>query len=85
MNLGTLIGLLLGTALIGAAAFIQSSSSGLSLTTLIDVTSLLIVMDSDNVAHVVYLSRKVIWKIQTARHCVRRSAFKSPFLIPFRH
>ena len=36
MNLGTLIGLLLGIILIGTAAFMSSIATGVSLTALID-------------------------------------------------
>ena len=44
MNLATLIGLVLGIALIGGAAFISASASGLSLMSLYDTVSLLIVV-----------------------------------------
>ena len=44
MNLATLIGLVLGMALIGSAAFISATSSGLSLMSLYDTVSLLIVV-----------------------------------------
>ena len=43
MNLGTLIGLLLGTALIGTAAFLGEASSNQPISQLGDLNSLLIV------------------------------------------
>jgi len=63
MNLGTLIGLLLGTALIGSAAFMQSASSGLSLTTLIDVTSLLIVVGGSLAATAIAFKMKDVIRL----------------------
>ena len=44
MNLGTLIGLVLGTGLIGTAAYLSSAATGVSLMALVDVVSLLIVV-----------------------------------------
>ena len=74
MNLGTLIGLLLGTALIGSAAFMQSASSGLSLTTLIDVTSLLIVVGGSLAATAIAFKMKdVIRRHPDKRFCILES------------
>ena len=44
MNLGTLIGLILGTSLIGLAAFLSATATGISLLALYDRVSLLIVV-----------------------------------------
>ena len=44
MNLGTLIGLILGIGLIGTAAFMSASETGVPLTELYDTISLLIVV-----------------------------------------
>ena len=63
MNWSTIIGLLLGTALIGAAAFLQSIETGLSLATLIDVTSLLIVVGGSLAATAIAFKMKTVFRL----------------------
>ena len=63
MNLATLIGLLLGTALIGTAAFLSSMKSGVSILTLIDVTSILIVVGGSLAATAIAFNMKTVVRL----------------------
>ena len=63
MNLGTLIGLLLGIILIGTAAFLSSMATGVSLTALIDVVSLLIVVGGSLAATAIAFKMKTVFRL----------------------
>ena len=63
MNLGTLIGLLLGTALIGTAAVLSAAATGVSLMALVDVVSLLIVVGGSLAATAIAFKMKAVVRL----------------------
>ena len=63
MNLGTLIGLLLGTALIGVAAFLSSIKSGVSIVVLVDIVSILIVVGGSLAATAIAFKMKKVFRL----------------------
>ena len=63
MNLGTLIGLFLGTGLIGTAAFLSSLATGISLMALVDVVSLLIVVGGSLAATAIAFKMKDVIRL----------------------
>ena len=63
MNLGTLIGLVLGTGLIGTAAYLSSAATGVSLMALVDVVSLLIVVGGSIAATAIAFKMKDVIRL----------------------
>ena len=63
MNLGTLIGLLLGTALIGTAAFLGAAASNQPISQLGDVNSLLIVVGGSIAATAIAFKMKAVLRL----------------------
>lgn len=63
MNLGTLIGLLLGSGLIGTAAYLSASSTGISLLALYDTVSLLIVVGGSIAATAIAFKMKDVVRL----------------------
>ena len=63
MNLGTLIGLILGSGLIGTAAFISASQTGVSLIALYDTVSLLIVVGGSIAATAIAFKMKDVIRL----------------------
>ena len=63
MNLGTLIGLVLGTVLIGTAAYLSSAATGVSLMALVDVVSLLIVVGGSIAATAIAFKMKDVIRL----------------------
>tara|TARA_Y100001935_G_C17270674_1_gene491754 strand:+ start:572 stop:1393 length:822 start_codon:yes stop_codon:yes gene_type:complete len=63
MNLGTLIGLILGTSLIGLAAFLSASATGISLLALYDTVSLLIVVGGSIAATAIAFKMKDVVRL----------------------
>ena len=63
MNLGTLIGLVLGTGFIGTAAYLSSAATGVSLMALVDVVSLLIVVGGSIAATAIAFKMKDVIRL----------------------
>ena len=63
MNLGTLIGLILGTSLIGLAAFLSAAATGISLLALYDTVSLLIVVGGSIAATAIAFKMKDVVRL----------------------
>ena len=63
MNLGTLIGLVLGTGLIGTAAYLSSAATGVSLMALVDIVSLLIVVGGSIAATAIAFKMKDVIRL----------------------
>ena len=63
MNLGTLIGLILGTSLIGLAAFLSATATGISLLALYDTVSLLIVVGGSIAATAIAFKMKDVVRL----------------------
>ena len=63
MNLGTLIGLILGIGLIGTAAFMSASETGVPLTELYDTISLLIVVGGSIAATAIAFKMKDVIRL----------------------
>ena len=63
MNLGTLIGLILGTSLIGLAAFLSATATGISLLALYDTGSLLIVVGGSIAATAIAFKMKDVVRL----------------------
>ena len=63
MNLGTLLGLLLGSGLIGTAAYLSASQTGISLLALYDTVSLLIVVGGSIAATAIAFKMKDVVRL----------------------
>ena len=63
MNLGTLIGLLLGTALIGTAAFLGASESNQPISALLELNSFLIVIGGSFAATAIAFKMKDVFRL----------------------